>query len=126
MYYSYTQIIRYLINLLTNFAKKDFLRLGTYETYKESSDFTKLTKISNEYLDRYATELKQFWNSDENDDSLNRFSSSETNKLIKTMSSHIEDIVNGMEDPQGEIPKLSKDIVILDYLMTSKQLLEMF
>jgi hypothetical protein len=115
-----------LINLLTNFAKKDFLRLGTYETYKESSDFTKLTKISNEYLDRYATELKQFWNSDENDDSLNRFSSSETNKLIKTMSSHIEDIVNGMEDPQGEIPKLSKDIVILDYLMTSKQLLEMF
>lgn len=42
------------------------------------------------------------------------------------MSSHIEDVVNGMEDPQGEISKLSKDIVILDYLMTSKQLLEMF
>lgn len=42
------------------------------------------------------------------------------------MSNYIEDLVNGMEDNQNEVQKLSKDIVIVDYLMTSKQLLEMF
>ena len=42
------------------------------------------------------------------------------------MSNYIEDLVNGMEDSQNEVQKLSKDIVIVDYLMTSKQLLEMF
>jgi len=36
-----------LINLLTNFSKKDFLKLQAYENYKESSDYTKLMKISN-------------------------------------------------------------------------------
>jgi hypothetical protein len=39
------------------------------------------------------------------------------------MISYIEDIVNGMEDSQMEVQKLSKDIVIVDYLMTCKQLL---
>ena len=42
------------------------------------------------------------------------------------MSNYIEDLVNGMEDCENEVQKLSKDIVIVDYLMTSKQLLEMF
>lgn len=42
------------------------------------------------------------------------------------MSNYIEDLVNSMEDNQNEVQKLSKDIVIVDYLMTSKQLLEMF
>jgi hypothetical protein len=42
------------------------------------------------------------------------------------MISYIEDIVNGMEDSQLEVLKLSKDIIIVDYLMTCKQLIEMF
>jgi hypothetical protein len=32
-------------------------------------------KISNEYFDRYYTELKSFWSIDENDDGTNIFSS---------------------------------------------------
>lgn len=78
-----------MINLLTNFAKKDFLKLQTYETYKESSDYNKLMKISNEYYERYFNELKSHWNTDESDDGNNRFSSVETTKLIKTMISYI-------------------------------------
>jgi hypothetical protein len=42
------------------------------------------------------------------------------------MTSYVEDLVNGMDDSQNEVEKLSKDIVIVDYLMTAKQLLEMF
>jgi hypothetical protein len=34
VYYSYTQTIKYMINLLTNFSKKDFLKLQTYDSYK--------------------------------------------------------------------------------------------
>lgn len=41
------------------------------------------------------------------------------------MISYIEDIVNGMEDSQLEVLKISKDIIIVDYLMTCKQLIEM-
>jgi len=47
VYYTYTQTIKYMINLLTNFPKRDFLKLHAYDTYKESSDYTKLMKISN-------------------------------------------------------------------------------
>jgi len=67
VYYAYTQTIKYLINLLKNFPKKDFLKLESYEKYKESSDYTKLMKISNEYFDRYFNELKADWQGDEND-----------------------------------------------------------
>ncbi len=75
VYYSYTQTIKYLINLLTNFSKTDFLKLQTYESYKESSDYTKLMKISNEYYERYFNELKSHWTTDEGDDGSNKFSS---------------------------------------------------
>lgn len=30
VYYSYTQTIKHLITLLTNFSKRDFLKLHTY------------------------------------------------------------------------------------------------
>ena len=115
-----------MINLLTGFAKRDFLNLQTYDGYKESSDYTKLMKISNEYYERYFNELKSYWTTEDSDEGCNRFSSVETTKLISTMTSYIEDIVNGMEDTQAEVQKLSKDIIIVDYLMTCKQLLEMF
>lgn len=75
VYYAYTQTIKYLIGLLTNFPKKDFLKLESYEKYKGSSDYTKLMKISNEYNERYITELKAYWPGDENDESSGRFSS---------------------------------------------------
>ncbi len=42
------------------------------------------------------------------------------------MTSYVEDLVNGMDDCQNEVQKLSKDVIIVDYLMTAKQLLEMF
>ena len=42
------------------------------------------------------------------------------------MTTYTDDIVSGMEDPQVEVIKMAKDTIIIDYLMTSKQLLEMF
>lgn len=64
-----------MISLLTNFPKRDFLKLESYEKYKESSDYTKLMKISNEYYERYFNELKSYWPGDENDEYSGRFSS---------------------------------------------------
>jgi hypothetical protein len=46
-------------------------------------------KISNEYYERYFNELKPYWATDESDDGCNRFSSVETTKLIKTMTSYV-------------------------------------
>ena len=61
IYSSYTQIIKYLINLLVNFNKTNFIRVEQYHAYKDTNDFHKLMKISNEYYDRYSTELKAYW-----------------------------------------------------------------
>lgn len=50
IYSSYTQIIKYLINLLVNFDKINFMhlvRVENYQAYKDTNDFHKLMKISN-------------------------------------------------------------------------------
>lgn len=42
------------------------------------------------------------------------------------MAGYTDDIVNGMDQPDKQVGKISKDVIIIDYLMTAKQLFEIF
>lgn len=78
-------------------------------------------KISKEYKDRYFGELKNYWNPSEC-----TFDTSNTYHLIRNLYLSLEESVEGMRNPEAEIKAYSRDIIILDYLITSKQLIEIF
>jgi len=52
-------------------------------------------------------------------------SSEPTNALIRHLYDTLEKAAENLEDPHTQISVLSKDIVVLDYLITAHQLIEM-
>lgn len=45
--------------------------------------------------------------------------------MIRSLYETLEKVVTRMNNPEEEIVNISKDVVILDYLITSHQLIEM-
>jgi RNase H-fold protein (predicted Holliday junction resolvase) len=89
---------------------------GVYKEYKETSDFKKILKISKEYKDRYKTELVDHWSIYFD----KRFTTEETTLLMRKMITAFEIEENSIEK---DIDRYSKDVIILDYLITAKHLL---
>jgi hypothetical protein len=71
-------------------------------------------KIAKEYKDRYSNEVKQYWNS-----STCSFSTENTLNLI----AQLQRLLTIREYQDDFILDNSKEIIILDYLITSKQLI---
>lgn len=113
----FTCIIKHKIIQLKDFGLDNFLGINKHEAYTQSTDFKKLLKISKDYNDRYSGDLKVYWNSSEN----YSISTEEVRKLIQFILSQLQEKVSDSDN----IEVYSKDIIILDYLMTCKQLLEM-
>ena len=99
-------------------------------------------KISKEYSDRYRVELQKYWNDsnqpisegqgegqgqgqEEGQGHLHVHELTPNNLMIKHLHAKLESVVSKMTCPEEEICMVSKDVVILDYLITSHQLLEM-
>jgi hypothetical protein len=115
---NYTAIIRHKIDNLTRFSSSNFIGATAYEDYKECADYAKLMKIAKEYRERYSAELKDYWGIAK----AAAFSTSPTVDLID----HLYRLLHLREHTDTFIDSFSKEIVVLDYLITSKQLIELF
>jgi hypothetical protein len=111
---NYAGIIRHKINQLNN-----YIGCEGYAEYKKSSDFDKLMKIGKEYADRYRVELQRHWGAEY------QLSAEPTNQMIRHLYDSLETVVANMVRPEEDIGLVTKDVVILDYLITSHQLIEM-
>lgn len=116
---SYAGIIRHKIEQLNSFESDNYINCEGYADYKQSSDYEKLMKIAKEYNDRYKTEMQRFWSQEY------ELCSEPTNLMIRHLYDALTTVVSRMDNPEEEISMISKDIVILDYLITSHQLIEM-
>ena len=114
----YAGFIRHKIDKLISFEHMNFLNVeeSVYKEYKETSDFKKILKISKEYKDRYKTELADHWSIYFD----KRFTTEETTLLMRKMITAFEIEENSIEK---DIDRYSKDVIILDYLITAKHLL---
>lgn len=115
--WDYVGIIKHKIENIINFSSNNFLNTSIYEEYKECNDYLKLMKIAKEYKDRYSNEVKQYWSS-----STCSFSTENTLNLI----AQLQRLLTIREYQDDFILDNSKEIIILDYLITSKQLIEIF
>ena len=79
-------------------------------------------KISQDYLDRYSVELKDYWNVENYANFNNSIGS--VAEMMEYLTNKLLDRVQE-EDPEKSVKHYSKDIIILDYLITCKQLLAM-
>ena len=77
-------------------------------------------KIAREYKERYSQELKEYWTSV--GASKSSFSTANTVDLIE----HLYKLLHLREHQDNFVEQNNKEIVILDYLITSKQLIELF
>jgi hypothetical protein len=116
---NYAGIIKHKIDQLTSFGSDNYIKCEGYADYKTSSDYDKLMKIAREYSDRYKVEIQRYWNEDCN------LTTEPTNAMICSLYETLGNVVARMENPEEEIAVISKDVVILDYLITSHQLIEM-
>ena len=116
----YTMFIKHKVDKLISFEHLNFLNIDepSYREYKETSDFKKILKISKEYKDRYRVELADNWNSYFD----KKFTLDETAVLMRKLLLAFENDEGAIEK---DIEKYSKDVIILDYLITAKHLLEM-
>ena len=115
----YTAIIRHKIENLVKFSTQNFISAGSYEQYKESTDYAKLMKIARQYKERYSTELKDYWTSAAGKPA---FITNATLQLIE----HLCKVLQVKENNDNFVDNCSREIVVLDYLITSKQLIELF
>ena len=116
----YTMFIKHKVDKLISFEHLNFLNIdeASYREYKETSDFKKILKISKEYKDRYRVELAENWNSYFD----KRFTVDETGALMRKLLLAFEKDEAVIE---RDVEKYSKDVIILDYLITAKHLLDM-
>ena len=102
---------------MVKFDTNNFINTNSYEDYKDSSDYTKLMKIAREYKERYSQELKEYWGG-VNSSKVN-FTTSTTVELIE----HMYKLLHLREHQDNFVESHNKEIVVLDYLITSKQLI---
>jgi hypothetical protein len=100
------------------FEHKNILGADNYPEYKDTADFKKLMKISKEYHERYHVELNASWNK-----STCAFTTEETDNMIVVFTKNLEYAVKEMISPEIEVGRHSEDIIILDYLITCRQLI---
>jgi hypothetical protein len=140
------------ITRLKDFELQNFLDIDShkYDEYRRSSDYKKLVKISKDYFERYSTELSLYWQGSSASTQLNQVNSNQNKNNKSTISPYkesIEEVTKSIEfllesleakchfpseneEEKNEearvfIESSNKDIIILDYLITCKQLLEM-
>jgi hypothetical protein len=58
---SFAGIIRHKVENLNSFKDYNYIKCEGYKSYKLTSDYEKLMKISKEYSDRYKAELEGYW-----------------------------------------------------------------
>lgn len=112
---NYVGIIRHKIENLLAFSHNNYINASNYEEYKQSSDFQKLLRIAKEYKDRYSNELKSYWES-----SKCAFATEPTLKLV----AHLQKLLEIRSVQEDAIKKYEREIIIIDYLITSKQLID--
>lgn len=76
-------------------------------------------KISTEYCDRYRNDLQKYWDQEYS------LSIEPTNKMIIQLYELLDNTVKNMANPEEEITVLSREVIILDYLITARQLIDM-
>jgi serine/threonine-protein kinase ULK2 len=115
--YDYMGIIKHKIENLLGFKNKNYIGVGGYEEYKQTADYQKLMKIAKEYKERYQTEMKPYWNSCKC-----CFATDSTLALVSTL----RELLRNRETTEQFTATYEQEIVILDYLMTAKQLIDIF
>lgn len=137
LFKSFTNIIETKVGRLKEFERRNYLDIESqkYDEYRKTSDYKKLIKIAKDYHERYSSELSQFW---QNKTAADFQHSSNPHNMykqsIEEVSKSIEYLLISLQEKSdseyfGDYAKFigdcSRDIVILDYLITCKQLLEM-
>ena len=102
-----------------------------YDEYRQTGDFKKLVKIAKDYYERYSGELKNYWQYRTVKNPFSKANHLYYREAIEEVSKSIEFLMSSLqENPEIQdcpefLSEHSKDIIILDYLITCKQLLEM-
>lgn len=113
--FDYMGIIRHKIENLLGFRNNNYIGVGGYEDYKQTSDCQKLMKIAREYKDRYQAEMRPYWNGGRCN-----FATDSTLALVGALL----ELLRSRENEEGFTAAYAGDIIVLDYLMTAKQLID--
>lgn len=114
---SYVGIIRHKVDRLVSFTTNNYINCTCYEEYKNTSDYHKLIKIAKEYRERYSSELRQHWTEAEC-----RFTTDPTTAMI----SHLHSLLKNRHSKETAVQGQQNEIITLDYLITAKQLIDIF